>query len=187
MAKANSPKPQPEPQLQGFAAVAQHDARVLILGSMPGVASLAATQYYGHPRNAFWPIMDALFGIPQQASYAARCEQLKQQGIALWDVLAACNREGSLDSAIEKESIRLNDFSRFFAQQPAIQAVFLNGGLAARLFQRHALPELGPLAEDLTITALPSTSPANASWSFERKLAAWQAVAGAIRGDMPPC
>ncbi|MFU2486542.1 DNA-deoxyinosine glycosylase [Thauera sp. WH-1] len=163
---------------QSFPAVYRADARVLILGSMPGEASLAAGQYYAHPRNAFWPIMGALFDAGAELPYAERLERLTDAGVALWDVIAACVRAGSLDSAITHDSIEANDFAGLFAACPQVRHVFFNGIEAQKTFQRHvrgriALPEL-------TFTRLPSTSPTYASLRFEAKLDAWRAVKDAL-------
>ena len=154
--------------LQGLAPVAGRDARVLVLGSFPGAASLAAQQYYGHPRNHFWPILGALWGIDLPAlPYRRRIAALKREGLALWDVYAACRREGSLDSAIE--DAEPNDLAGLVVRLPSLRAIAHNGGESAR-----AMRITGALG--LPVVRLPSTSPANASWSFERKLAAWRAV-----------
>ena len=166
-------------EVRSFAPVAAPDARVLILGSMPGVASLGAQQYYAHPRNAFWPIMGALLGFAPDTPYADRLRALTQAGIALWDVLGACRRPGSLDAAIDEASIVPNDFAAFFARHRHIRQVFFNGTKAASSFRRHVLPVL-PSPVPLQLTALPSTSPAHASISYARKLAHWRIVAAAL-------
>jgi len=150
---------------------------VLILGSMPGVASLRAGQYYAHPRNAFWPLMEALFGIPSTMAYAERTAALIRQGIALWDVLASCSRPGSLDASIDPASVTPNDIGGLLSRHPTIATLFFNGQMAETVYRRHLSHCLGELAAaGLVCHRLPSTSPANAGWSFERKLAAWQQV-----------
>ena len=150
--------------------------RVLVLGSMPGVASLNARQYYAHPRNAFWPVMYALWGETPPAEYEKRLEFLKAHRVALWDVAAACFREGSLDSGIR--NARPNDFAALFAACPEIRAVFFNGQAAWTLYHRLC-PELGGGAAR---TRLPSTSPAY-TMPFEQKLAAWRVVRLAAEGE----
>lgn len=147
---------------------------------MPGAASLDAQQYYAHPRNAFWPIMGALFGFDAARPYAERLGALQAAGVALWDVLAACRRSGSLDSAIVAESIEPNDFGAFLAQHPAIVRIAFNGSAAEALFRRHALPQLSASARQIERMRLPSTSPANAGQRFEDKLAAWRPAAAGI-------
>lgn len=169
--------------LRGFAPLARTDARVLVLGSMPGVASLAAAEYYAHPHNVFWPIMTALVGVPADAPYGQRVAALTTRGVALWDVVATCRRPGSLDAAIEPDSIVPNDFAAFFARHPRIGAVFCNGSAALRLYRRLVLPDLAPAARALPLTGLPSTSPAHAARGFDAKLAAWRAVAAALAGN----
>lgn len=164
-----------EPELKtAFPPIVSPDARLLILGSMPGDASLRQQQYYGHPRNAFWPIMGELLGIPPQADYDARCAALKAHRIALWDVIAACERPGSLDQAIRPETIRVNDFAAFFAMAPAVDRLLFNGGTAERDYRRRVLPMLPERYRQMTMHRLPSTSPANAGLRFEQKLAAWR-------------
>ena len=151
------------------------DARILILGSMPGRASLAARQYYAHPRNAFWPIMGRLLGFDVAQDYLTRVEALSGAGVAVWDVLDSCHRPGSLDFAIDERSLVVNDLAGFLAGHRAIKRVFFNGSAAARLFDRH----LGAILNvtGLQLTRLPSTSPAHAALTFAQKLAAWRVVA----------
>jgi hypoxanthine-DNA glycosylase len=155
-------------RLQGLPPVIGRDTRLLVLGSFPGVASLQAQQYYGHPRNQFWPILSAIWGVDLLGmDYAQRIAEVRQRGLGIWDVYASCRREGSLDSAIEEAE--LNDLGSLRRHAPGLLAVAHNGGESARVMR--ITRTLG-----LPVHRLPSTSPANASWSFERKLAAWQAV-----------
>jgi hypoxanthine-DNA glycosylase len=157
--------------LTGLPPLVSSHTRLLILGSFPGVASLAAQQYYGHPQNHFWRILQAIW--PSGAigtgadSYQKRSEWLLSKGLGLWDVYAACEREGSLDSNIRKPLV--NDFADLLRLCPALQAIAHNGGESFKHARHTRL--LG-----LPVYKLPSTSPANASWSFERKLAAWREV-----------
>lgn len=154
------------------------DARLLILGSMPGEASLRHQQYYGHPRNAFWPIMSELLQIPPSADYAQRCAALSACGIALWDVIAACERPGSLDQSIRSETIRVNAFAAFFARVPSVRRLVFNGGTAEREYRRRVLPGLAEPYRQLVSHRLPSTSPANAGLTLEQKLEAWRKLLG---------
>ena len=148
-------------------------ARVLILGSMPGVASLKAQQYYAHPRNHFWPIMAAVTGLDVAAPYSERVDALTRAGIAVWDVLQTCVRPGSLDSAIQPGTRVPNDFATLFAAHPGIRRVCFNGAEAHNSFRRHVLP--GLQLSRLGVVRLPSTSPAHAV-AFTLKLAAWHAA-----------
>ncbi|HEY8084366.1 MAG TPA: DNA-deoxyinosine glycosylase [Methylophilaceae bacterium] len=162
--------------VQSFPPVARLDARILILGSMPGKASLAANQYYAHPHNLFWPFMQQLLGIDRTADYQERLVTLHSHGIALWDVLKECFRTSSLDGDIVETSIIPNDFATFFAQHQQIHRIFFNGEKAEKAFRRYVFPGL-PDMEGKLLTRLPSTSPANASISRAHKLQSWQAIA----------
>jgi hypoxanthine-DNA glycosylase len=154
--------------LEGLPAVIDHRTRLVVLGSFPGVASLQAAQYYGHPRNHFWPILSALWEVDLMSlPYAQRLPIVLDHGVGLWDVYASCIRPGSLDSSI-REPV-LNDLASLKLRAPYLQAVAHNGGESAR--SKRITQALGVAAYQL-----PSTSPANASWSYARKLAAWQAV-----------
>jgi hypoxanthine-DNA glycosylase len=164
---------------QCFTAQASPDARVLILGSMPGQVSLAQSQYYAHPRNLFWIFMQTLFDIDKCLSYDERILALKAQKIALWDVYAECYREGSLDVSITASTIRCNDFVSFFKAYPNIHTIFFNGKAAEKAYKKHILP-LMPVRHCQYI-GLPSSSPANASISYEDKLQCWQKVQEVIR------
>ncbi len=152
--------------------VADKNSRVLILGSMPGVASLRAQQYYAHPQNAFWPIMGDLVGASPALPYPRRLAALRRAKIAVWDVLACCFREGSLDSAIVGEEV--NDLAGFLAAHPRIERVYFNGAKAADSFRRGV--DLAALPRSIATHRLPSTSPAHAGMSRDKKLAAWRAV-----------
>jgi double-stranded uracil-DNA glycosylase len=162
--------------VQSFAPVADRRAEVLILGSMPGRDSLAAGQYYAHPRNLFWAIMAALLGFEPQLRYRERLNALRTARIALWDVMHSCKRAGSLDASIEAGTIEPNDFASFFGRHRRIARVFFNGTTAEATYLRHVLPSVEPLG--LRYARLPSTSPAHAALSFEMKLAAWRVVLG---------
>ena len=162
--------------ITGFAEVAAPDARVLILGSMPGDASLVANEYYAHPRNAFWPIMGALFDAGPELPYAERLERLRRRRIALWDVVHRCVRPGSLDARIERDSVEANDFSGLFHHAPRVAAVFFNGRAAETLYRRHVMPLRPAAGRRIEYHALPSTSPAHAAMSRDDKLARWAAV-----------
>ena len=159
---------------RSFEPIADANAEVLVLGSMPGVASLRAQQYYAHPQNAFWRIIGALLGVGADASYTKRIKALKSAHIAVWDVLESCVREGSADAMIEDDSLLANDFRTFFGRHARIKRVFFNGTKAEACYRRHVLRELepGPIA----YARLPSTSPANASVPFADKLDAWRAI-----------
>ena len=179
--------------LTGLPPLVSSRTRLLILGSFPGVASLAAQQYYGHPQNNFWKILQAIWpSIPigtGEDSYQIRSEWLLSRKLGVWDVYAACEREGSLDSRIRNPVV--NDFAELKRLCPALQAIAHNGGEsfkqakqvhAALLGQGTAMrPPGGNEVHAVTSVGvqfykLPSTSPANASWSFQRKLAAWREV-----------
>jgi len=153
-------------RLLGLPPVIARDTRLLVLGSFPGAASLAAGEYYAHPRNHFWPLLSALWNIDLRAlSYSARLAAMLRHRLGLWDVYAACRREGSLDQAIE--DAEYNDFASLNDLAPQLHAVAHNGGESARAMRHLA-------ACGYSEQRLPSTSPANASWPFERKLAAWR-------------
>lgn len=167
--------------LQSFAAVVDDRTRILVVGSMPGVASLQQQQYYAHPRNAFWPIMQALFAVNRELAYDERLAALQARGIGLWDVFSRCHREGSLDSAICTETAECNDFAALLLRYPSIHSVFFNGRLAEKMFCRHVLPGLP--AVPARLQALPSTSPANASMTPAQKMDAWRVVSECLDND----
>lgn len=160
-----------------FPPVAAKDAQVLILGSMPGIKSLEAGEYYAHPRNTFWPVMAKLLGTGEFKTYQEKTALLLRNRIALWDVLQYCERSGSLDSAIKNDTIIINDFAGFLAAYRNIRHVFFNGGKAEEAFLKRVLPVLPPeITARLALTRLPSTSPALASLTRAQKCAAWRCV-----------
>ncbi len=157
-----------------FPPIAGADARLLILGSMPGRASLEANQYYAHPRNLFWPIMGELVGAHPALDYEERARILIANGIALWDVLKSCRRPGSLDADIDKSSMVANDFVAFFSTHPHIDRIFFNGATAEHTFRRQVLPAIN--ADTFLLRRLPSTSPAHAAQSYHQKLQSWRII-----------
>jgi TDG/mug DNA glycosylase family protein len=165
-------------RLHGLPPLVSPATRVLVLGSFPGVRSLQLQQYYAHPQNRFWPILQALWPQapwPADGDYAGRCACALALGLGIWDVYASCEREGSLDSAIRQA--QLNDFPGLLRQCPQLSGIAHNGGESHRHARvvEQSLAHAG-LAGRVRIHRLPSTSPANASWGFERKLGAWRAV-----------
>jgi TDG/mug DNA glycosylase family protein len=161
----------PKARVRSFGPIATRNAKVLILGSMPGRASLAAGQYYAHRHNAFWKIVCGLLEVDPASPYRVRVRTLRAARIALWDVLHSCVRPGSLDSSIEAETA--NDFKAFFRRHPGITHVFFNGAKAETSYRRHVL---AAIEKPFRYARLPSTSPAHASLPFARKRAAWRAI-----------
>ncbi|MGB5332957.1 MAG: DNA-deoxyinosine glycosylase [Woeseiaceae bacterium] len=157
---------------EGFSPIAGSDARILILGSLPGQRSIAEQQYYAHPQNVFWRIMEELFGI--NGGYVARCEQLVKNRIALWDVLQSSLRPGSMDANIRLDSARANDFATFLNAHAEIRLIAFNGRKAEALFGKFAAG--GFAFESFHRAGLPSTSPAHAAMSYADKLRVWREV-----------
>ena len=172
-----------ESRISGFPPVVGSQPRVLILGSMPGIASLDANEYYALPRNAFWPIMGKLFGAHFELPYAQRLDVLMAGRVALWDVLGSCVRPGSLDASIDTRSIAANNFNRLFVDHPTLRQVFFNGKKAAEMYRRYVLPKLDAVGVDIPGSTLPSTSPAHASLSFDEKYKAWAVVRDAASSN----
>ncbi|MGH8679126.1 MAG: DNA-deoxyinosine glycosylase [Burkholderiales bacterium] len=160
----------------GFPAVENGQAEVLVLGTLPGRLSLQAGEYYANPRNSFWSIMGRVLNSSTDVPYAKRKQVLTKNRVALWDVLAAARRPGSLDSSIVTSSLEPNDFRRFFRSHPRVRLVCFNGKKAADLYRRVVLPSLGTEFANIRYENLPSTSPAHAAMSFEKKLARWTIV-----------
>lgn len=164
-----------------FPPIAKASAEILILGSMPGIESLRQQQYYAHRRNAFWSIMQSIFAIEKSSPYQQRCQQLKEKHVAVWDVLKACDRLGSLDSNIAPDTIEANDFNAFFSNHPKIQAVFFNGAKAEQIYMKYVQPSLEKPWQNITTSRLPSTSPANAALSLEKKQTIWHEQLSSIK------
>jgi hypoxanthine-DNA glycosylase len=162
-------------KIQSFPFSADSRAKVLILGSMPGVESLRQQQYYGHRRNLFWNFMGELFDAGRDLPYEERLTVLRKNRIALWDVAHTCRREGSLDSNMT--DVIANDFPALFKTAPHIHTVFFNGQKAATLFHKLVFPDLD---RKLIFITLPSTSPANASIPLAKKKAAWKQIHAAL-------
>jgi hypoxanthine-DNA glycosylase len=158
----------PTPVSYGLAPLVGDQPHVLILGNMPSVMALDTGEYYANPRNAFWRIAADIFGFAADGDYRSRVAVLLDRGVAVWDVLRECRREGSLDSAVQRGSMVANDFRSFFADLPSIERVVFNGAAAEQNFNR-----LVRVAPDLTYLRMPSTSPAQ-TMRYEEKLAAWR-------------
>ncbi len=161
----------------GFLPIADHTAKVLILGTMPGAQSLQRQQYYAHPRNSFWQILCTLFAVEHQTlDYDRRQQLLLNHHVALWDVLKHCDRQGSLDVSIDRATFVPNDFKDFFLKHTHIKIVLFNGKAAATLFRQQVLTTLKNTHSHLLYQQLPSTSPAHAAMTVAQKLAQWQVV-----------
>ena len=160
--------------IQSFPPIIGPNARILILGSIPGAASLAANEYYAHPRNLFWRIIADLLNTGLLPDYSSKTQALINARVALWDVMKSCYRPGSLDVAINKQSIVANDFNALFKSHPQIQQVFFNGATAEQSFRRLVLPGLN--CQPLSLQRLPSTSPAHAAMTYQQKLKHWRVI-----------
>jgi TDG/mug DNA glycosylase family protein len=165
----------------GFPPVSSGRSVVLILGSLPGRMSLEAGEYYAHPQNGFWKLMGELFGAYPGLSYAKRKRMLTKHRVALWDVLAAAERKGSLDASIVATSMVPNDFRKFLRSHRSVRLICFNGQKAADLYHRKVVPVLGREFREMRLQTLPSTSPAHASMSFDEKLRRWSI---ALDGDV---
>lgn len=178
--RPKSPRPDTVPArsadyVESFPPSLGSDCRVLVLGSMPGVRSLAQAQYYAHPQNQFWPLMQALFGVGRELPYAQRLRRLNDVGVGLWDVLQGCERRGSLDSDIAPDSEVANAIPALLQQHAEIRALAFNGGKAAQAFRRHVLAQL-PTSRAVQLLTLPSTSPAHAGMRPHEKLRRWSVL-----------
>jgi hypoxanthine-DNA glycosylase len=159
-----------------FPPIAHASARILILGTMPGEASLRAQQYYAHPRNAFWAVIEAVWSVPRHLPYDARIRAARAQGIAIWDVVGQCRRSTSLDADIDAASVVVNDFAGFLARHGHIRQIAFNGAGAQALYRRHVQPVLPHSLQQIAQLRMPSTSPAHASLTLEAKISAWSSL-----------
>jgi double-stranded uracil-DNA glycosylase len=157
-----------------FPPISSPNAHTLVLGSLPGRKSLDAQQYYAHPQNAFWKLIGAIFDADGNLPYEGRVKILTSHGIALWDVLAAAERPGSLYSSIVHTTARVNDFRAFFREHARLRRVLFNGRKAEQMFERFAKPALGAEASRVRFACLPSASPAHAGMTFAKKLDSWR-------------
>jgi len=161
---------------KGFPPIAEKTAIILILGTMPGEESLRKNEYYANPRNSFWRIMASLFGFSPSVNYVEKTRILLENGIALWDVMKSCEREGSLDSRIKKDTIIENDFFSFFSRHPDIISIFFNGHRAEQEYCKRVLPKLSETKHKIMHDRLPSTSPAMARLSLDDKILEWSRI-----------
>ena len=160
--------------INGFPAIADKQAKILILGSMPSDSSLQQQRYYAHQRNAFWPIMFSLFNHNLEISdYPLRQQLLIKNQVAVWDVLQSCHRSGSLDTAIKMNTIQVNQFYDFFSKHNLIKQVFFNGTKAETIYMKNVLAQVSAEFAYLNYTRLPSTSPAHASLNLNQKTKIW--------------
>ena len=166
--------------LIGLPATGSDDPAVLVLGSFPGTVSLARREYYAHPRNRLWSVLARIYDcgdLDPGSAYPARISALRRNRIALWDVLASCERADALDASIRPDTAVANDFDEFFARHPALCTVLLNGGAAATWFSRLVLHQDVWADCPITVIPLPSTSPANARWSLDDLARQWRSAA----------
>ena len=163
------------PRVQSFDPIIGVQPRVLILGSMPGVESLKQQRYYAHPRNAFWPIMAALFDQQWPEEYPQRIAQLRRLPLILWDVLHSCHRPGSLDSSILADQQQANPIAELLQQYDSIRWIVFNGQTAEKLFRQHVLGSIDERSR-FELIRLPSTSPAHASKNLQQKLEEWSVI-----------
>jgi len=169
----------------GLSAVARGDARVLILGTLPGERSLESGKYYANPRNRFWSIIQELFGIPHDLLYEERLVRLQENRIAIWDVCRSAHRPGSLDSKLVAGEP--NDFNSLLSSHPHIELVCFNGGKAQKLYTRCVLPKLLRDFASIRYELLPSTSPAHAAMPYDEKLSCWRVILGsALSSSLVP-
>lgn len=166
----------------GFPPIIGHNPKILILGTFPGKESLRKNQYYAHSQNGFWHILCKLLKISPESSYEQKKEALIKNKIALWDVLKACERDGSSDQAIKHHTIQVNDFNNLFTRYPSIKFIFFNGARAEMEYRKRVIPTLNN-HQNHKYCKLPSTSPAMASLTREQKYRRWaEIISGGERG-----
>ncbi len=168
-------------RVSGFPPVVGRAPRILILGSMPGRASLAAQQYYAQPQNVFWRIMGSLLGAGVDLPYARRLQVLRSRGVALWDVLESCVRSGSLDASIDQRTAKPNELVRLLREHRTIRHVYFNGATAQAMFERRVRPEADRVVPGVVYQRLPSTSPVHAAMPFAEKRERWSVILAPLR------
>ena len=168
-----------------FPPIAKPNAETLILGSLPGRRSLEMQQYYAHPQNSFWKLIARIFDVETSMAYPRRVNVLTANRVALWDVLAAAERPGSLDSSIVQASVKANDFATFFRSHPRIRCVCFNGRKAEEMYRRFVFPGLPPEFATIQYVSLPSTSPAHAGMPFAEKLVRWKVIKNVAKAGRP--
>lgn len=171
-----APSGSPMDVTAGFPPILGAEVNILVLGTLPSQQSLLKQQYYGNPRNAFWPIMGELFAAGPEVAYAKRAQILSDNGIGVWDVLQSGSRPGSMDAAIDEKSAMPNDFARLYISHPELRLVCFNGQVASRLFRKLVPPETQASFATVTLVTMPSTSPAYAAMSFKDKLERWAVI-----------
>jgi TDG/mug DNA glycosylase family protein len=159
--------------ITAFPPILPKNPHTLILGTMPGGRSLELNQYYAHPQNQFWRFMGDIYGAGRELPYERRVDILKARGIAVWDVVKSCVRQGSMDSNIKKEVV--NDFEEFFRNNPSVKLVVFDSLVAEKLYMKHVIPTL---SKELRYVRVPSPSPAHASLPYSEKLALWKDALG---------
>jgi hypoxanthine-DNA glycosylase len=164
------------PPVRCFNPIASIEAKVLVLGSAPGVRSLKESEYYAHPQNSFWYIMGCLFNFSSDSNYSERCRNLMLNKVALWDVLKSCEREGSLDASINSRSIIANDFDGFLRSYSDITSIFFNGTKAETVFRKYVSVSTQQRFPEGALQRLPSTSPAYAAMDRNSKLQKWSLI-----------
>ncbi len=162
-------------QAQAFDPVVTANMAVLILGTVPGAESIRQGQYYANSRNLFWTILCQVLGVDDPIEYEKRLGLLKQNRIALWDVLHSCRRSGSSDSRIKIGTERPNDIGAFLTTHPTVRGILFNGKEAERQFHRHIAPGL-PKTKTIQVKGLPSSNPANTRSSKQQKVAKWRII-----------
>ncbi len=160
--------------LTSFLPIALPKAHTLILGSMPSIASLEKKQYYAHPKNAFWSVMETLYAIPKTSDYSNRIHQFQQTGLALWDVIQSCERPTSLDSDIIDTTVIVNNIQEFLQKHSSIHKICFNGKKAEILYKKYVFSTLFPKQKKTLLYTLPSTSPAMAKLSLKEKTEIWK-------------
>ena len=160
-------------QVHSIEPIIGRNPRIIILGSMPGIISINASQYYANPCNLFWMVLADLFDININCSYESKVQQVQQLPVIIWDTLKSCHREGSLDSKILSTDLEANDIGSLLKQFPTVQVIAFNGAASAKYFDRLVKPQLSK-EQNVEFFKMPSTSPANAGMKQQLKLDIWR-------------